>query len=530
MKTLRHAPVLGEPLELLHGLPPRAARAPTRGSAILSEPARASSTRAPFGGKRVRCTWTAPSTSCACPTPSTSRRCSSWRSPRAASAPSRRRSRSGARCGRCRSTPVKPPARLEAAEVSADATQFAVDPVRFETATRGVVLLVSSAGEGRAELTSVLSRHADLGGLVAPSFSVGLCLAERHRPELVLLDLGIANVHAFDACRALAGLTSRAGRRCRVVAGTTTLTDAVEKPALMAGAASGATSTIRRRTICTCTRQGAGRELPGRARARGAHAAAAPRRAGRRPTRRRRRSGCGRALRRQGAACCFLCSSRGTPACYALARGARPARRRALRPGTSPKAYPYGVIFVGHGFAAAAAFGGYMLLAPADGARGAAGAVRSRPAGRGSAVRPVRDVRIPGRDRRRGARGVRCSALPIAGRGLLPRRAVPPAFAALALSHRAVRAAVAVPVRQRSRTRRSCARITRRGSTGSRCRSSRHRRASLSAPDYGLFVFSPVLALGALAALALVRRGRGATASSFSAIATLMFLFLGRYT
>jgi hypothetical protein len=134
--------------------------------------------------------------------------------------------------------PVKPAAKLEAAEVSADATQFAVDPVRFETATRGVVLLVSSAGEGRAELTSVLSRHADVGGLVAPSFSVGLCLAERHRPELVLLDLGIANVHAFDACRALAGLTSRAGRRCRVVAGTTTLTDSVEKPALMAGAAS----------------------------------------------------------------------------------------------------------------------------------------------------------------------------------------------------------------------------------------------------------------------------------------------------
>ena len=54
----------------------------------------------------------------------------------------------------------------------------------------------------------------------------------------MLLDLGIANVHAFDACRALASLTSRAGRRCRVVAGTTTLTDAVEKPSLMAGAAS----------------------------------------------------------------------------------------------------------------------------------------------------------------------------------------------------------------------------------------------------------------------------------------------------
>jgi CheY-like chemotaxis protein len=134
--------------------------------------------------------------------------------------------------------PPRPPAKLEPSELSGDATQFAIDPLRFEAASRGVVLLVSSAGEGRAELASVLARHGDVGGLVAPGFSIGVCLAERHRPELVLLDLGLANVHAFDACRALASLTSKAGRRCRVVAGTTTLTDAVEKPALMAGAAS----------------------------------------------------------------------------------------------------------------------------------------------------------------------------------------------------------------------------------------------------------------------------------------------------
>jgi CheY-like chemotaxis protein len=54
----------------------------------------------------------------------------------------------------------------------------------------------------------------------------------------VLLDLGLANVQAYDACRVLAGLTSRAGRRCRVVAGTASMTDGIEKPALMAGAAS----------------------------------------------------------------------------------------------------------------------------------------------------------------------------------------------------------------------------------------------------------------------------------------------------
>jgi len=98
--------------------------------------------------------------------------------------------------------------------------------------------VIASAGEGKAELSDTLARHADVGGLVATSLTMGLCLAERYRPELVFLDMGLANVHAFDACRVLSGLSSRAGRRCRVVAGTTTLTDTVEKPALMAGAAS----------------------------------------------------------------------------------------------------------------------------------------------------------------------------------------------------------------------------------------------------------------------------------------------------
>jgi CheY-like chemotaxis protein len=128
--------------------------------------------------------------------------------------------------------------KLDLADVSADAAQFAIDPGRFEAATRGIVLLVSSSGEGRAELAAALARHADVGGLVAASFSLGICLAERHRPELVLLDLGLASVHAYDACRVLSGLTSRAHRRCRVVGGTAIMTDAVEKPALMAGAAS----------------------------------------------------------------------------------------------------------------------------------------------------------------------------------------------------------------------------------------------------------------------------------------------------
>jgi CheY-like chemotaxis protein len=133
---------------------------------------------------------------------------------------------------------AKPVLRIENGDISADAAQFAIDPQRFEAATRGVVLLVSASGEGRSELAAALGRHADVGGLVAPSFSLGLCLAERHRPELVLLDLGLANAQAYDACRVLAGLTSRANRRCRVVAGTSAMTDGIEKPALMAGAAS----------------------------------------------------------------------------------------------------------------------------------------------------------------------------------------------------------------------------------------------------------------------------------------------------
>jgi CheY-like chemotaxis protein len=133
---------------------------------------------------------------------------------------------------------ARPTGKAEVVDVSADAATYAIDPARFESATRGVVLLISASGEGRGELASALSRHPDVGGLVATSLSMGICLAERHRPELILLDLGLASVNAFDACRALSGLTSRAQRRSRVVAGTSNLTDSVEKPALMAGAAS----------------------------------------------------------------------------------------------------------------------------------------------------------------------------------------------------------------------------------------------------------------------------------------------------
>jgi CheY-like chemotaxis protein len=126
--------------------------------------------------------------------------------------------------------------RAEPLEVASDASLFALDPNRFE-AGRGVVLLVAANGEGRVELGEALSRHPDLGGMVAATLSMGLCLAERYRPELAFVDLGAASVHGFDACRVLSSLPTRSQRRCRVIAGTATVTDGIEKPALMAGAA-----------------------------------------------------------------------------------------------------------------------------------------------------------------------------------------------------------------------------------------------------------------------------------------------------
>ena len=127
--------------------------------------------------------------------------------------------------------------RAEPLEIAADASTFALDSSRFEAGARGAVLLVATNGEGRVELAEALTRHPEVSGLVATGLAIGLVLAERYRPELVFLDLGLANVHAFEACRSFSSLMSRAGRRGRVVAGTASLTDTVEKPALMAGAA-----------------------------------------------------------------------------------------------------------------------------------------------------------------------------------------------------------------------------------------------------------------------------------------------------
>lgn len=122
-------------------------------------------------------------------------------------------------------------------DLAADAAQFATIPERLRSGDASVVLLISENGEGRAEFAKVMERHPELVGLIAPGLAIGLTLAERYRPEVALLDLGVASVHAFEAIRVLSALQTRANRRCRVVAGTSALTENIEKAGVMAGAA-----------------------------------------------------------------------------------------------------------------------------------------------------------------------------------------------------------------------------------------------------------------------------------------------------
>lgn len=128
-------------------------------------------------------------------------------------------------------------ARVTEADLAADAAQFATNPGQLTGAGRGIVLLAAANGEGRSDFSEAIARHPDMGGLVATGLPAAVSLAERYRPELLFLDLGLANAHAFDAIRTLSSLASRAGRRCRVIAGTSNVTDGIEKSGVMAGAA-----------------------------------------------------------------------------------------------------------------------------------------------------------------------------------------------------------------------------------------------------------------------------------------------------
>jgi hypothetical protein len=189
--------------------------------------------------------------------------------------------------------------------------------------------------------------------------------------------------------------------------------------------------------------------------------------------------------------------------------------------------YPYGEIFVGHGLAAAAAFGSYMLLAPADGNendRTSRGAFDKRLMGAGflagwTVMFEYQAVLVAGaltlyalfRYRRRAAAFV-TGALPVA--------------LALGLYHTAM---FGRPWRFPFANVENQAFLKTDHSAGWHGLALPHWEAFgsfLFSTDYGLFVFSPVLALGAIAALVLAVRGPRRDALLVLGVSVLMFFFL----
>jgi hypothetical protein len=188
--------------------------------------------------------------------------------------------------------------------------------------------------------------------------------------------------------------------------------------------------------------------------------------------------------------------------------------------------YPYGVLFVGHGLAAAAAFGSYMLLAPADGDdRRRPGAFDKRLMGAGflagwTVMLEYQAVLVSGalavyalvRYRRRAAAFI-TGALPVA--------------LALGLYHTAM---FGRPWRFPFANVENQAFLKHDHSAGWHGLALPHWDAFGSfffSPDYGLFIFSPVLALGALAALFLAARGpRRREALLAIAVVVVMSFFL----
>ena len=126
--------------------------------------------------------------------------------------------------------------RAEPLEVASDASLFALDASKFDGG-RGVVLLIASNGEGRTSSGRRSAATPTSAGWSPAPCRWGSAWRSATARSWCSSISGVANVQAFDACHVLSSLSTRAQRRCRVIAGTATVTDAVEKPALMAGAA-----------------------------------------------------------------------------------------------------------------------------------------------------------------------------------------------------------------------------------------------------------------------------------------------------
>jgi hypothetical protein len=186
--------------------------------------------------------------------------------------------------------------------------------------------------------------------------------------------------------------------------------------------------------------------------------------------------------------------------------------------------YPYGQLFVGHALAAASAFGSYMLLAPAE-ARTERGGL-SRPllfAGllgglcvmfeyQAAIVAAILTVYAVHRYRARALSFFLGAAPPAVALGAYH----------TALFGRPWRFPFGnVENPEFLRTAHSA------GFHGLALPKLGAILSSLFAPDYGLFVFSPLLALGAVAAIAIVVRGPRREGLVLAGVATAMLLFLG---
>jgi hypothetical protein len=186
--------------------------------------------------------------------------------------------------------------------------------------------------------------------------------------------------------------------------------------------------------------------------------------------------------------------------------------------------YPYGEIFVGHGLAAAAAFGAYMLLAPPE-ARAPLPGLDAALAGAGflagaCVVFEYQAVIVAillgayalARHRGRAASFFAGASLPAAALGLYH----------TALFGRPWRFPFGnVENQEYLRTAHSA------GFHGLALPKLAAMGASLFSPEYGLFVFSPLLALGALGAAVAVWRGPRRDGALVLAVGVTMLLFLG---